>query len=218
MIGCFKLKMYQMANGDDLAPRQSGVLNYIREYQGEFGISPSVREICKRFKLKSPGGIHRILHVLIDNGYLLSTPGKKTAWRFPDGAIKPSIPLVGKIAAGTPIAAIEHHDDELPFDPSFFGSGSCFALRIQGDSMIQAHIVDGDIAIIRQQSKANNKQIVAAMVEGLLPEATLKIFYRKKGQIELVAANESFPPLAFKGKEQKIVQILGVLVGVIRKN
>ena len=84
--------------------------------------------------------------------------------------------------------------------------------------MIQAHIMHGDIAIIQQQAKANNKQIVAAMVEDFLPEATLKIFYREKGRIELVAANDLYPPLIFKGKEQKTVHILGVLVGVIRKN
>lgn len=207
-----------MFDGQNLTPRQTGVLNYIQEYQSQFGISPSVREICDRFKLKSPGGVHRILHVLIDKGYLLSTPGKKRAWRFPDGAIKPSIPLVGKIAAGVPITAIEHPEEELPFDPSFFGSNSCFAFRIQDDSMIQAHIMHGDIAIIQQQAKANNKQIVAAMVEDFLPEATLKIFYREKGRIELVAANDLYPPLIFKGKEQKTVHILGVLVGVIRKN
>ena len=138
--------------------------------------------------------------------------------RFPGGAIKPSIPLVGKIAAGAPITAIEHQQQKLPFDPSYFGNHSCFALRIQGDSMIDAHIMDGDIAIIQQQSRAKNKQIVAAMVVDLLPEATLKIFCRKKEEINLVAANDLYPPLVFKGKEQKTVQILGVLVGVIRKN
>ncbi|MFH1091114.1 MAG: S24 family peptidase, partial [Pseudomonadota bacterium] len=105
---------------------------------------------------------------------------------------------------------------ELLFDPVLFGSDQLFALKVKGDSMTGVHILDGDLAVIRPQEEAEDGQIVAVLIEGLEPEATLKVLRRKKGRIELQAANEAYQPLVFEGKDLGRVTILGRLVGVIR--
>jgi len=181
-------------------------------------MAPSVREICAQFGLKGPAGIHRILRALEAKGALTSTPGKKRAWRIPGGRPEPSIPLLGRIAAGVPIQAEENREEELPVDPRLFGSGGCFALRVQGDSMTGAHIAHGDLAIVQPQEDADDGQIVAVLVEELLTEATLKILRRKNGSVELHAANSRYPPMVFGGRERARVRILGRLVGIIRRS
>ena len=151
-----------------LTQRQEQVLLYIRSYQEKLGITPTIREICGHFGLKGPSGIHRILHVLVEKGYLIAPDGKKRSWRIPGGPVGKTIPIIGRIAAGIPIMALENREDELPIDPSIFGSKTCFALRVQGDSMIEAHIADGVMAIIRPQSQAESGQIVAVIVRNIL--------------------------------------------------
>jgi repressor LexA len=113
--------------------------------------------------------------------------------------------------------AEENREDDLPVDPGLFGSQDAFALRVQGDSMIDAQIRDGDLAIIKPQDDAENGWIVAAMVEGLETEATLKIICRKNRDVELHAANPLYRPLIFKGEDQSRVRILGKLIGIIRR-
>ena len=181
------------------------------------GITPTVREICDHFGVSAPAGIHRILHVLIDKGYLIAAKGKKRAWRIPGGPVKKKIPILGRIAAGTPIMAIENREDELLVDPSTFGNESCFALRVKGNSMIDAHIKDGDIAIIQPQEYVDNGQIAAVMIEDILDEATLKIFNKSKNLTELLPANNVYDPIILKGTQQKKINILGKLIGIIRK-
>jgi repressor LexA len=202
----------------NLTPRQKSVLEFIRTCQQRTGIVPSVREICAHLGLKGPAGIHRILRLLEKRGYLVSTPGKKRSWRLPGGLPRRSIPVLGGIAAGVPIHAQENREEELPVDPSLFGADECFALRIQGDSMVEAYIADGDLAIIRPQDNADNGQIVAVMVDNILPEATLKILRKKSTAVELHAANSRYPPLVFRGRQQGKIKILGRLVGVIRRS
>ena len=200
-----------------LTKRQEEVLAYVNSYQDKMGITPTVREICGHFGVSAPAGIHRILHVLIEKGYLVAAKGKKRAWRIPGGPVKKKIPVLGRIAAGAPIMAIENREDELPIDPATFGSESCFALRIKGDSMIDAHIMDGDIAIIQQQDYVDNGQIAAVMIEDLLDEATLKIFNKSKNITKLLPANTAYDPVVLKGSQQKKINILGKLTGIIRK-
>ena len=200
-----------------LTKRQEEVLAYVNSYQDKMGITPTVREICGHFGVSAPAGIHRILHVLIEKGYLVAAKGKKRAWRIPGGPVKKKIPVLGRIAAGAPIMAIENREDELPIDPATFGSESCFALRIKGDSMIDAHIMDGDIAIIQQQDYVDNGQIAAVMIEDLLDEATLKIFNKSKNITKLLPANTAYDPVVLKGSQQKNINILGKLIGIIRK-
>ena len=201
-----------------LTPRQSSVLDYIKKHQEEYGISPSVREICSYLGLTGPAGIHKVLQQLITKGALLSNPGKKRSWLLASGPARKSIPLFGSIAAGAPIEANENLEEELQLDPGLFGCDSCFALRVRGDSMIEAHIMDGDLAIIRPQKSVYSGQIAAVMVEDILTEATLKVFRRRKGRIELHSANENYQPLVYQGDERQGVTIIGKYLGVIRRS
>lgn len=201
----------------ELTDRQRSVLDYIRFYQEEYGISPAIREICAHLGLKSPAGVHKILRKLIKMDLLVSQPGRKRSWMLASGPARKSLPLYGHIAAGQPIEAIGDQEEELPIDPRLFGCDTCFALRVKGDSMIDFHIMDGDLAIIHPGKSLHSGQIAAVMVEGILSEATLKVFRRKKGKIELHSANQAYAPLIFKGEERARIQIIGKFAGVIRR-
>ncbi|MBC2717379.1 MAG: repressor LexA [Desulfobacteraceae bacterium] len=169
--------------------------------------------------LKGPAGVHRILNVLIEKGFIESTPGKKRSWRPVGGmGIEKSIPLAGHIAAGSPVSIYDHVEAFLPVDPDFYGHESCFAVRVMGDSMIDAHIQDGDLAIIVPVSDVDDGGIAAVIVEDILIEATLKIIRRKKNTLELHSANRKYPPIIFKGRDRKKVRIVGKYVGLIRNS
>ncbi|WP_319407610.1 transcriptional repressor LexA [uncultured Desulfosarcina sp.] len=201
----------------DLTPRQVSVLEYVVAFQQEHRMAPTVREICAHLGLSGPAGIHRILNFLKDKGYILAEPGKKRSWRFSKENTGKGIPLVGTIAAGVPLEAIENFEEELAISPITFGCDNCFGLHINGDSMIEAHILDGDLAIIRPQRQVENGEIAAVTVEGTLPEATLKIVHRDQHSMSLVPANSAYAPLVFKGPQRKRVAIVGKLVGVVRR-
>ena len=201
----------------DLTKRQAEILQYVRFHQQEFGIMPTVREICDHFGLTGPAGIHRILHVLVEKGRLAVTNGKKRSWRIPGMYGGKSIPVIGRIAAGMPILAVANREDELPVDPSVFGHEDCFALRVQGDSMIEAHIEDGDLAIIRPQSHVESGQIAAVIVEDVLHEATLKTVHKTRYATELHSENSAYDPLVFSGRQRGRIRIIGRFVGIIRR-
>jgi len=206
-----------------LTGRKKQILEYFGKFQSRNELPPSVREICQALDLSSPGSLHKHLQSLEAEGYLERSPGKKRTWRLTQkawnllGRPRPlSIPLVGQIAAGTPILAAENREDELPVDPGLFGYQDAFALRVRGDSMIDALIRDGDLAVIRPQNHAEDGEIVAVQVEELEPAATLKVFRRRNGSVELHPANREYEPLIFEGEEQSKVKILGKLIGIIR--
>lgn len=199
-----------------ITDRQQQVLEFIRHFLADEGYSPSVREICHGLGLSSPGSLFKHLRVLEDRGHLIRTPGKNRSWRPAERAPMPSIPLIGQIAAGSPVLAEENWEDEIPIDPTMFGFPDCFALRVRGDSMVEAFIDDGDLAVIRPQPLAQPGQIVAVMVDGLEPEATLKIFRKGKNTVELHPANQAYTPMVFEGREMNRIRIIGRLVGVIR--
>ena len=206
----------------ELTKRQKQVLDFIKQHIENQGIAPSVREICDHFGLKGPAGVHRILKILESKGFLSSSPGKKRSWRLTEkvrGLVPAGgIPVLGQIAAGLPIEAQENRVEELPVDPAgLFGKESCFALYVRGDSMVDAHITDGDIAVIQPADEVNDGEIAAVLVEGILPEATLKIVRRRKGSIELHAANPLYKPMVFHGRDAADVRILGRLAGIIRR-
>jgi len=201
----------------DLTPRQKSVLDFIISHQQKYHMSPTVREICGHLGLSSPAGIHRILNILKDKGFITAEPGKKRSWRFAGELPGRGVPLVGAIAAGTPLEAVENFEEELAVSPSLFGCDTCFGLRVKGDSMIDEHILDGDIAIIRPQEQIENGEIAAVMVEALMPEATLKRVRRTRVSLILEPANAAYPPLLFKGPRRKMVTIIGKLVGVVRR-
>lgn len=180
-------------------------------------MAPSVREIGEYLGLSAPAGIHRLLHVLMGKGYIVAEPGKKRSWRLARDITGHGIPVVGEIAAGVPMDAIENIDEELKVDPGVFGCDRCFGLRVRGDSMIGANIADGDIAIIRPQRKVANGAIAAVLVEDLLTEATLKIVRRTKTALTLKAANPRYRTMVFRYNGRKRVSIIGKFMGIIRR-
>ncbi|MBI5568849.1 MAG: transcriptional repressor LexA [Desulfomonile tiedjei] len=196
--------------------RQKEILDYMWTFQDREGFPPSLREICKGLGLTSAGSLIKHVRTLEDKGFLGRMPGKKRAWRLRRRPAPLSIPLIGAIAAGTPILAEENREDELPVDPKLFGAADAFALRVKGDSMIDAQIRDGDLAVIRPQQDAENGTVVAVIVEGLQHEATLKIFRRRDESVELHPANPAYEPLIFHQEDRAKVKILGRLIGVIR--
>jgi repressor LexA len=205
----------------ELTPRQLSVYEYILHHHQKFSMAPTVREICEYLGLKGPAGVHRILNVLIDKGFIESMPGKKRSWRPVGGANirldeAKTIPLAGHIAAGAPISIFDHVEGFLPIDPVLYGHDSSIAFRVTGDSMIGAHITDGDLAIIVPVDNTDDNAIAAVIVEDMLTEATLKIIRRRKNVIELHSANRKYPPIIFKGKDRQKVRIVGKYVGLIR--
>ncbi|MEW6349793.1 MAG: transcriptional repressor LexA [Thermodesulfobacteriota bacterium] len=208
-----------------ITTRQEELLRFIAEFKRRRLSSPSLEEMCNALGVTSRGSLLKHVRALEESGYLKRASGKKRdwnlterAWKFVGRAVSPSIPLVGHIAAGTPILAEENREDELPVDPAFFGDNEAFALRIRGDSMIEAHIQDGDLAIIRPQPEAHDGQIVAVQVDGMEAEATLKVLRTGRDTVELHPANSRYEPIVFKGKERARVRVLGRLVGVIRSS
>lgn len=201
----------------DLTDRQHQVLSFIIDYQQKNAMAPTVREIGKHVGLRSSSGVHRILRVLKSKGYLKTEPAKNRAWRFTGAITQSGLPLVGTIAAGKPIDALNDVEAELEVSPRLFGCDDCFALRVKGDSMIDAHIMEGDLAVIRPQADVENGEIAAVMVADLLNEATLKIVQRYRHTLTLVSANKAYKPMTFTGNERKQVSLIGKMVGLIRK-
>ena len=200
-----------MADLDALTPRQREIYNFIRgKIQGR-GYGPTVREIGMNFQIKSPNGVMCHLKALQKKGLIHREPNMSRAIQLledPVSAQHMGLKLVGNIAAGQPIEAIEQNE-ELTFS-DWTEPGDKFALKVQGDSMIEEHIADGDFVIIRRQEQARDGQIVAIRDdEG---EATLKRFFRDKNRIRLEPANKTMKPI-FRDR----VNVLGVLVGVVRK-
>lgn len=203
--------------------RRKQVLEAIAVLQTNYGFPPSLEEICANMGLASKGSLSKHVRALEEEGMLEGTPGKRRSWKITQRGWKlidmsptPYIPIIGQIAAGTPILAQQNREGELAVDPSLFGSDEAFALRVRGDSMVDAKISDGDLAIIRPQEDAENGQIVAVVVDGMESDATLKIFRRRKGSIELQPANKNYEPIVFKGRARSRVKIQGALIGVIR--
>lgn len=196
--------------------RKQQILEFIRDYRLNRGYSPTVREICRHLGLASPGSMMKRLKAMEEEGLLEREPGKSRTWSLTSPPAGTTIPLIGRIAAGSPVLAEENKEADLPIDPALFGCDSTFALQVRGDSMIEAQIRDGDLAIIRPQKDAEDGETVAVLIEDIEPEATLKILRRKKGSLELHPANQHYKPLVFRGKEQSRVMIIGRLVGVIR--
>lgn len=210
---------------EGLTERQRQTLHLIAEKVAERGYPPSVREICTEMGLASSSTVHSHLQALQKKGYLKIDPTKpraievlydtQTDLPFERGAAR-SVPLLGRIAAGTPIMAEEHVEEVLPLPADWVGDGNIFMLEVAGDSMIDAGIFDGDYVIIRQQPTAHSGEIVAAMMPseyGDTPEATVKTIRHKGSAIIFEPANEALEPFeAPPGTE-----VLGKVVGVFRK-
>lgn len=200
----------------ELTPRQKSVYDFICAHHRRHGFPPTVREICDRLGLSGPAGVHRILKVLEENGYIQSAAGKNRSWRPLNVEQAFMMPVAGRIAAGEPLDVWAQPDAYIPMDPLMFGHEECFALKVKGDSMSGVHIRDGDLAIIRPQPDVDNGEIAAVLVEGVLTEATLKIVYKRRNVIELHAANPAYEVMSFSQRTRYRVRIVGKYAGLVR--
>ena len=181
------------------------ILDFIREFTAENGFAPSVREIGAAVGLRSTASVTYHLRQLQDKG-LLQSAGSKGVKRAVVSTQKAGqIPVIGVVTAGMPILAVENQEGTMAWD----GDSSCFALRVRGDSMINAGILDGDKVVIRPQQSADDGQIVVARIGD---EATVKRLSRKNGQVWLLPENENYAPI--DGRE---AQLIGIVKAVVRE-
>ena len=180
------------------------ILTFVNEFVQENGFAPSVREIGAAVGLRSTASVSYHLNQLQEKG-LLQSPGAKGRKRAIVTARRPGqIPVVGVVTAGLPILAVENQEGTICWD----GDPSCFALRVRGDSMINAAILDGDLVVVRPQQSADDGQIVVARIGD---EATVKRLSRKNGQVWLLPENEAYEPI--DGSE---AELIGLVKAVIR--
>ncbi|MFZ5584319.1 MAG: transcriptional repressor LexA [Thermodesulfobacteriota bacterium] len=194
-----------------LTDRQAQVLEFIQDFLADHGYPPTVREVAARFGFRSPRAAHDHMKALEKKGFMRSEPGLPRALNLlnrPKG-----IPVLGRIAAGAPILAVEDADERLDLDPEFFGSGRFFALRVRGDSMIGDHIQEGDLVIIRAQDQAGPGEVAAVLIDD---EVTLKRLRPLRDGVELVASNPAVKAIKV-GPEQPL-RVLGVMAGLVRKS
>ena len=187
------------------------VMDYIRKFSEENGYTPSVREIGKECGIKSTATVHNYIEKLQSKGYLNKTDNKKRAVTIGKGSFI-NIPLLGVVTAGQPIFAYENYEDYYSFPVGEFKGDELFMLRVQGTSMIEAGIMDGDKIIVRRQQTAENGEIVVALVNEE-ETATVKRFYKKDGKIILHPENETLSDMIFNPQD---VSILGKVVGLMR--
>lgn len=209
-----------------LTRKQKDLLVYIHERMKDDDVAPSFEEMKQALGLRSKSGIHRLINSLVERGYIERLPNRARALqvrRLPEGARgnvhrlpsaaspSPSIPLYGRIAAGTPIEAIRDEGTSVEVPSSCLGSGEHYALEVDGDSMVNAGINDRDIVIIRKAETASNGDIVVALVDGR--EVTLKRFRRSGNRIILEPENDAYEPRVL---EPERVQVQGHLAGLYR--
>jgi repressor LexA len=200
-----------MPDFSQLTERQRQIYDFIREKIENRGYGPTVREIGNGFDIRSPNGVMCHLKALQKKGLIKRVNGQARAIQLVDHRPPAvSLPLLGTVAAGAPVAALEQ-DERLEFN-DLFGMPNIYALKVRGNSMIEDHIEDGDYVIIRKQETAENGQRVVAMVNG---EVTLKKFYRRRDQIRLEPANGTMAPIIVRSDAD--ARVLGLLVGVVRK-
>ncbi len=187
------------------------VMDYIRKFTEENGYTPSVREIGKECGIKSTATVHSYIEKLQNKGYLNKTENKKRAVTIGKGS-GINVPLLGVVTAGQPIFAYENYEDYYTFPVGEFRGEDLFMLRVQGTSMIDAGIMDGDKIIVRRQQTAENGEIVVAFVNED-ESATVKRFYHRDGKIILHPENELLSDMVFEVGQ---VSIIGKVVGLMR--
>lgn len=201
----------------NLTEKQIEILNFLKEELNRKGYPPSVREICSAVDLKSTSTVHSHLNKLEEKGYIRKDPTKPRAIEILDSNNENffgrkeiiNIPLVGSVTAGAPILAVENIEDFIPLPASLIEVNNTFMLKVKGESMIEAGILDGDYIIVNQQSVARNGEIVVALIED--NEATVKRFFKEKSQIRLQPENQHMDPIYVDD-----ARILGIVKGVFR--
>ncbi len=202
--------------GTDISKRQQEILDYIRETVADRGYPPSVREIGEAVGLSSPSTVHSHLSTLEATGHLRRDPTKPRAIEILGEGARPAnvrnVPLVGRIAAGSPIMAEEDIEEVYPLPTELVGDGPVFMLKVKGESMVGAGILDGDFVVVRRQPDALDGEIVAALIDG--EEATVKRLERKDGKVILHSENSTFEPMVFTDGVELVGKVVTVLRGI----
>ena len=205
-------------NFEGLSDKQIKIIEYIKDELTLRGYPPSIREICKAVGLSSTSSVHAHLNTLEEKGYIKKGNNKRRALELIDAddicCNMPkkeivNVPIIGTVTAGQPILAVENVDDTLPISIDFVGNKESYVLKVRGESMIDAGILDGDFVIVNSQNTAKNGDIVVALID---EEATVKAFYKEKDHIRLQPRNSSMDPILVKEP-----YILGVVKAVVRK-
>lgn len=196
-----------------LTERRRKVLDFVRQYVGIHGYPPSIREIASHLGVSGTLGVVKHLRALEQGGYIRRVRGNSRGLSLTGLAPTPSIPIVGAVRAGGPQPAIEEIQGYFSIDRSDSLKRGTFFLRVKGDSMINAHIQEGDLALVRRQPTAENRDIVVALVDG---EATLKRFYRERDWIRLQPENPNMESILIRPGEGEVT-IVGKVVGIFRE-
>lgn len=202
---------------EDLSQKQIEILLYIKSEIQRQGYPPAVRDICKGVNLKSTSTVHAHLEKLESKGYIRKDPTKPRAIEILEKeddfllARKKTvdIPIIGQVTAGLPILAVENIEDTFPVAVELVEGHDVFFLRVKGESMIDAGILDGDLVLVQEQKSANNGDIIVALLED---EATVKRFYKEKDRIRLQPENQFMEPIYTLD-----ITVLGKVIGLFRK-
>lgn len=199
-----------------ISQKQKEILEYIKQEILNKGYPPAVREICEAVHLKSTSSVHSHLETLEKNGYIRRDPTKPRAIEIIDDTFNltrrevVNVPMVGRVAAGEPILAVENIESYFPIPTEFMPNEETFMLKVKGESMINAGIFDGDNILVKQQSTASNGDMVVALVDD---SATVKTFYKEEGHYRLQPENDTMEPIIVDANQ---VEILGKVFGVFR--
>ena len=197
-----------------ISAKQQEILDYIKSQILERGFPPAVRDICEAVHLKSTSPVHSHLETLEKNGYIRRDPTKPRAIEILDDSFQmlrretANVPIVGRVAAGEPLLAEQNIEDYFPIPTEFLPNNQTFLLKVRGESMINAGILDGDYVLVEQRQTASNGEMVVALIED---GATVKTFYKEEGVIRLQPENDTMDPIIVRD-----VMILGKVIGVFR--
>ncbi|MDE6209144.1 MAG: transcriptional repressor LexA [Lachnospiraceae bacterium] len=201
-------------NFDNISAKQKEILEYIKSEILSKGYPPSVREICEAVRLKSTSSVHAHLETLEKNGYIRRDPTKPRTIEIIDDSFNltrremVNIPMIGQVAAGSPILAVENIENYFPMPAELLPNSETFMLKVKGESMINVGIYSGDWIVVQQQNTAKNGDIVVALIED---SATVKTFYKEDGHIRLQPENDSMDPIIVND-----VSILGKVIALYR--
>jgi repressor LexA len=203
----------------ELTAEQQRVLSYLVSYRAENGFPPTVREIAAALNYRSPNNVRQHLRLIEQKGFIRLLPGRARGIEINASCAaeeydeeEQGVPLIGSVAAGKPITAIENVDGYVTLDKSIFKGEGLFALRIKGDSMNGMGILNNDIVVVRKKDQAEHGEVVVVVIDG---DATLKRFIKENGSIRLRAENPAYEDIVLD--PGSVIQVAGKLVGVIRK-
>jgi len=197
-----------------LTKRQQAIFQYLQRFLDEHGFPPTIREIARHFRLAGPKGAKKHLDNLVRKGVIQRSPGQPRAIRIKTPPTRQGrlLPILGGVRAGLPLLSEENLEGHLLVDPTIADREPAFVLRVKGESMIDAHIVEGDYVVVQKEERVEDGAMAVVLVDG---EATLKYFSRRKKEIMLSPAHPKMKPIIVR--QDQSVQVLGRVVAVLRK-